>query len=666
MLTANVVFAIWFSYISADKLINNEERNNVALANTLSNWIWTNYGGFLSSAARLGKEEIINHKMTAKLDQGLVERTAALNIIKIKIYTLNGYTVFSSDMSQVAASKKGRHAFEQAKSGQVISKMAFRDKIYARKELIENRNILSSYIPIIYGKDKQIVAVLEMYKDVSNLTSDIRQTREKIIIAVATGLAILFTILFFVVKRADSIIRIYNKEQQYNTAKIEHQAYHDALTGLPNRVLFLDRLEHAMIHAKTENLLVALLFIDLDRFKQVNDRLGHESGDALLVEISKRIRDCTRPADTVARLSGDEFTVVLEGLRTIDLAMSFASRIIQALEKPVTIGCNKVSISCSIGIAVYPFEDDTSQTLIQKADSAMYYAKKKGKNNYHFYSPGTLQTSSPETNLEQDLINALDKNQLELYYQPKINLNDWKMLGMEALLRWNHPTKGYISPTEFIPILEENGLINKVGQWVIEEACRQNKEWIDSGLPPLRVAVNISSIQLNRIDFTDTVFSTLEKTGLDPGHLELELTESGLLTDIDANIEMFKQLRERGIRLALDDFGTGYSSLSYICKLPIDVIKIDREFINQISSNRETRSVVTAILSFAHGLRLDVVAEGVETSEQLLFLNAMRCTYAQGFLLSHPLPVDEFEKLYRAGGNFEHLAENIRKEWQTG
>lgn len=661
----SLVFGAWFSYISSEELIANEQRNNIALARTLSKWIWPQYGAFLSSAAKLGKQTLIHHPLTKQLDQAIMERTAELNIIKIKIYDLNGYTVFSTDPSQTGDMKLGQASFAAARNGTVVSKLAFRDKIYARTELIENRNILSSYMPIIYGKDGKIVAVLEIYKDVSLLIDDINLTQKRIILAVTSGLIILFAILFFLIRHADQIIRSYNKEQQNNTARIEHQAYHDALTGLPNRILFLNRLEHAMAHALTEHNLIAIMFIDLDRFKQINDSLGHETGDELLIEVARRIKACSRPADTVTRLAGDEFTVILEGLRTVDLAISFAQRIIHSLEKPVVIGTHQISCTCSIGIALYPFEDDTAQGLIQKADTAMYFTKQRGRNNFHFYTPGSDHIPDSQLALEKELILAIEKNQFELYFQPKINLDTMSMQGMEALLRWNHPHKGIIYPADFIPALEETGMINQVGQWVIEQACRQNRKWIDSGLPPLRVAVNVSNIQLNRGDFAETVFAILDKTGLEPKWLELELTESGLMADIDANIHMFNKLRNKGIKLALDDFGTGYSSLSYICKLPIDVIKIDKEFVQQISNDKQNQSIVTAILSFAHGLRLEIVAEGVELAEQVVFLQAMRCNMAQGYLFSHPLPADGFEKLCRSDKHLRQLATDIRQNAMT-
>lgn len=665
MVSSSLVFSTWFSHISSENLINNEERNNVALAKTLSRWIWPEYGSFLTSASKLAKEDLLKHPQLYTLDKTLMDHTASLGVLKIKIYDLDGYTAYSSDRSQVGASKKGRKSFELARSGQIVSKLAFRDKIYARKELIENRNVLSSYIPVQYGSSNKIVAVLEIYKDVSLLVQDISLTQKRFVTAVSSGLFILFAILFFVIRHADQIIRCYNQEQQNHTARFEHQAYHDALTGLPNRVLLLDRLEHAMLHAQAENHLIAIMFIDLDRFKAINDSLGHNLGDELLIEISSRIKTCTRPADTVARLAGDEFIVILERLQTVDLAISFAERIINALSKPVLLGSKKVNCTCSIGISLFPFEDDNSQTLIQKADIAMYNAKQRGRNNFHFYSTDLSKLPDRHLSLENELIQAIELNQFELYFQPKIDFKSMNMQGMEALLRWRHPEKGIIPPLDFIPVLEESGLINQVGQWVIEEACRKNKNWMDAGLPPLRVAVNISNVQLNQNDFADRVCNILEKTGLEAQYLELELTESGLLADVDSNIERFNKLRDKGITLALDDFGTGYSSLSYICRLPVDVIKIDKEFIHQISSDRQNRSVVTAILSFAHGLRLNIVAEGVETAEQLVFLNAMRCTTAQGYLLSRPLPANEFEELYRKGISFAHLFNDINKQWNT-
>ena len=659
---------LWYRFerIFTDNLIVMEEHNNVALALMLSQSIWPEYKAFLSTASGLSASKLEKHPVIVRLDKTLTDITSGTGVIKIKIYDLKGFTTYSSDFDQIGKSKQGTDDFEAAKQGNTVSKLAFRDRFYARKELLKNRNVLSSYIPIVRGPDHKIEGVFEIYKDVSDLLEKIRITQKGIFVDILASTGILFIILFFVVRRADTIIQSYYKAQQSNTEKIEHQAYHDSLTGLPNRSLFLDRLEHAMAHAAAENHIIALMFIDLDRFKQINDTLGHDKGDQLLIEVARRIRDCSRPADTVARLAGDEFMVIVESLKTVDLAIAFAQRILHALEKPISLDKHDVICSCSIGITLYPFEDDTPQTLIQKADAAMYYAKQRGRNNYHFFTPDVNQVPNTQHELENDLVHALDKGQFELHYQPKVCLSSWRMQGMEALLRWQHPQRGIVAPNDFIPLLEENGLINKVGQWVLYEACRLNKKWQDSGLPPMRVAVNVSSLQFNRDDFYDVVMDALDRSGLAPDYLELELTESGVLTDVEQNVQLFTRLREKGITIALDDFGTGYSSLSYLCKLPIDVLKIDREFIHQITHNRENRSIVTAILSFAHGLRLDVVAEGVETAEQLLFLNALRCTSAQGFLLSHPLTAEKFEQLYRSNHDFESLVNKIRKQWQSG
>jgi len=659
MITASILLSISTRLILVNNLIKSEELNSLSITQLLSNSVLLNFEEFLNQAGSLSANEIRQHSKTIALNDFIQKKTKGLNILKIKIYNLDGYTIFSSDFSQIGKSKKNHPSFLKAVKGNVISKLSFRDKIYAQKELITNRNLISSYIPIwIEGKD-EIQGVFEVYKDVTNLIYDTKTTQIKIFAIVFGILSIVFIVLYFVINNADKIIKEFNQQKEEETEQIKNMAFYDSLTGLPNRVLFLDRLEHSLQLASRTQRLVVLMFLDLDRFKQVNDNLGHEAGDTLLKIVTERLQKCVRTGDTLSRISGDEFTILVENIHNIEISTTIAQRIVSSIAKPYFINNSEVYITCSIGLSVYPFNDDDANSLMKKSDAAMFYSKSCGRNNFHYYTPDMLQHGSHRFELESDLSAAIETSQFQLYFQPKVSLSNLKMSGMEVLLRWEHPSQGSISPDIFLPILEETGLIAKVGTWVIQESCRLTKEWNDKGETPISVSVNVSAIQFNQQNFVSSIETILLETGLNPGLLELELTERCLMENTEENIEVMTNLKQLGVKLTIDDFGTGYSSLNYICRLPIDALKIDRSFISNLMDSSEKRSVVTAIISFAHGLKLNIVAEGIENLEQLTFVKAMRCTTAQGYLLSRPLSQDQFERMYSSSYNFNDSLELI-------
>ena len=664
IVVTSLLLGIWVRHISVGNLIQSEERNNIVLTQVLANSIRPKFHKFIFNSSQLSIEDIRLDPKIKAMDNIIREQVRGLHVIKIKVYNLDGLTIFSSDFKQIGESKKIHASFQQAISGEVVSKLSFRDKIYAQDELIQNRNIISSYVPIRTGLNNDIEGVFEVYKDVTPIIADIDAIQKKVIAGVVSTLLSLFLVLYFLVRHADKIIMKQSHAQQKITEKVSHVAFYDSLTGLPNRILFLERLEHALQVAVRSQKLVVLMFIDLDRFKQVNDNLGHEAGDQLLRQVASRFNGCIRTGDTVARISGDEFTILLENLLNIELATAIAQRVINEMGQSFHLGDNEVFVTCSIGLSIYPFDDDNASSLVKKADTAMYYSKSHGRNNYHYYSPKMLRHGSQQFEIEKDLNNAIINSEFLVYFQPKINLTDMNMNGMEALIRWKHPDKGLISPVEFIPVLEETGMIIQVGEWVLRESCRRTKQWLDEGFAPLRVAVNVSGIQFHQQGFFDMVTSVLDETGLDAKYLELELTESCLIEDADRNIDMMGALKKIGVVFTIDDFGTGYSSLSYLCKLPVNTLKVDRGFLQDMTINREKRSIITAIISFAHSLNMDVVVEGVETSQQLIFVSAMRCTAVQGFLLSKPLSVDEFYSLLKTGGSFKYVIESLHNDME--
>lgn len=431
--------------------------------------------------------------------------------------------------------------------------------------------------------------------------------------------------------------------------QIAHSAHHDFLTGLPNRTLLNDRVSQAIALAARHMKKIAVLSLDLDGFKHINDSLGHPVGDKLLQSISKRLVDCVRVSDTVSRQGGDEFVVLLSEVERSEDAAIIAKKILQAVAESHSIDQHDFHVATSIGVSVYPDDGADGATLIKNADTAMYQAKENGRQSFQFFKPSMNARAVERHSMEENLRRAVERREFTLHYQPKINLRTGEITGAEALIRWNHPIRGPVSPAQFIPVAEESGLILPIGNWVLREACRQARAWADASLPLISMAVNISAMQLRDEKFLEGVFATLKDTGLDPRFLELELTESVLMKHAESTEFILKTLRTSGVQLTVDDFGTGYSSLSYLRKFPIDALKIDQSFVRQITTTPEETTIVTAVISMGRSLKLRVVAEGVETEEELAFLQARQCDEAQGYYFSRPVTPELFAKLLETG-----------------
>jgi diguanylate cyclase (GGDEF)-like protein/PAS domain S-box-containing protein len=444
-------------------------------------------------------------------------------------------------------------------------------------------------------------------------------------------------------------------ERKVAEERVQSLAYYDALTGLPNRILLRDRLSQALATARRQKHKVALLFLDLDRFKIINDSLGHSVGDLLLQDVAGRLRNCARDQDTVARLGGDEFLIVLTNVNDIPDAAVAAERFMDAMTAGFVIQSHSLSVGCSLGISIFPEHGADSETLIKHADAAMYSAKDGGRNNFQFFTADMNAQAVERLTLENGLRLALDKKELFLMYQPQMDIATGKISGLEALLRWQHPDLGLVPPDKFIGIAENSGLILSIGEWVLRTACRQARQWQDEGISAASLAVNVSAVQFRHEGFCELIRRVLRETGLAPQYLELELTESLLLANADVTLSVLQELKAMGLTLAIDDFGTGYSSFSYLRRFPISKLKIDRSFVRDVAVNPDDAAITTAIISMAKSLNLKLIAEGVENEEQMSFLRAHHCDEIQGYYFSKALTVDQVADKLRADASEEHV-----------
>lgn len=435
-------------------------------------------------------------------------------------------------------------------------------------------------------------------------------------------------------------------ERRLYQARIEQQANFDTLTGLANRSLLNDRLQQSILAAQRHGAQIAVAFIDLDRFKFVNDSLGHHYGDRLLKATAERLKNCVRECDTVARLGGDEFVLLITGERGEDALTHVMERVLLAVSQPWVIEAGEFNVTGSIGIAVYPADGQDAETLLKNADSAMYRAKESGGNSFHFFTNELNILITERLEMESKLRRALERQQFLLHYQPRVDLGSGRIIGAEALIRWHVPEQGMIPPGRFIPLAEETGLIVPIGRWVLKTACAQIKAWQRAGLPPIVVSVNVSARQFRHDNIVATVAEVLEEADLDPKYLEIELTESVVMHDAAKLAAMLDQLKRLGVQIAVDDFGTGYSSLSYLKRFPVDRLKVDRSFVQDIASDRDDATIVRTIIALGHNLGLKVVAEGVETEQQVKFLRQNHCDEMQGYYFGIPMSADEFQQLF--------------------
>ncbi len=626
-------------------LVAHESRANVDLTRAFSNHVWSHFREFVLNSNGRSRESLTADPIQQRLRAEVVDTMRGLKVVKIKIYNLDGLTVFSTDPAQIGEDRRKNAGFMKALEGQAISSVTHRDTFDAFEGQISKRDLVSSYIPVRNEATQVTEAVFEVYSDVTEMLATQRWAQWQVAGVLLVLQVALYLFLWLVVRKADGIIAAQTAMQAAKETEIRHQAHHDALTGLANRTYFIERLGESLTEARRSQRTGALLFIDLDRFKMVNDSLGHAAGDMLLKTVAHRIRGCLRESDLLFRLGGDEFTVIAMEIPAAESAALLARRIIASVSAPVTLYGNNVSVGASIGIALFPGDGEAPEQLVKNADAAMYNAKQQCRGTHTYYQKGMNERAMHRLSLESDLKQAFREGELVLYYQPLVDAATRRIVAVEGLLRWNSPTRGLVQPANFITVLEEADMMQLIGEWVLRSACLQQRQWEAEGLQPIRVSVNVSARQFQSAEFPGIVARVLNETGVDPSAIELELTESLLITNPDQARETFAALKGLGVRTSIDDFGTGYSSLSYLREFAVDCLKVDRSFVRDVAKNPRDAAVAMAIIQLARALGISVVAEGVETEAQAAFFADAGCAELQGYLFSHPLPVAQLGRL---------------------
>ena len=668
---AAVLLGTLYREVSVRQLTMLAEDRNVAMAQVFENVLGESLAELM--AASVGKDGSM--LVDAEESQAMQASVGALMhetaVVKVKIYNRLGVTIFSTDPSQFGESQLGSAGFKSALAGEVRSNLSHRDSMATFDGVLQNIDLLASHVPIS-SESRAVEGVFELFQDVTPFMTAYRRTLW-IVTAVVTGVfALLYLMQLMVVRRAQRILSEQAKrieaarssleiqvdarteelrgsnrqlrreinERREAESQLNYLAYHDPLTGLANRRYFIERLEASLVDAARKNNRLAVLFIDLDQFKQVNDSLGHGVGDELLISVAAGLCEHVGLIDMLARLGGDEFICVMEAVRTDEEAAILAREVIATFDAPFRLGEHELFLSASVGISIFPNDGNSVSDLLRNADSAMYRAKAMGRGQYHFYTPEMTRDAQERIQIETLLRRAVGNGELSVHLQPQVETKSGRLVGAEALIRWDSPELGSVAPGRFIPLAEDSGIIVGLGTWVLRETCLQVMRWKASGFELPQVSVNLSVKQLERPEFVDTLQKILGETGLEPSHLKLEITESVVMAVKDAH-GLLDRLRKIGVSLALDDFGTGYSSLSYLKMLPVQQLKIDRTFVFGIGVSSEDEAIIRSVMALARSLDFEVVAEGVETAEQAAFLSDLGCHQLQGFLHGRALaPVD--------------------------
>lgn len=646
LVLAAAALTLLFRGMLLDSLVEGETRSNVALTRTFANAIWPDYAEFVRGASGLAADEIVRRPEIRALDSQLRLLKSGTHVVKVKIYDDRGLTVYSTDVRQIGEDKSDNPGVRSALAGVAASDITYRERFDAWEGALSQRNIIFTYVPVRLHQGTAVEAVMEIYSDVTPLVDGMARGLWLILGGVAAAMGLVYLVGLWSLMRYHRLLQGQESERAAQEERIRHQAYHDPLTGLPNRTSFNEHLVEALRRARRADRPLAVMFLDLDQFKRVNDSLGHDTGDRLLRVVAERLRGSLREVDPLFRMGGDEFTAILEDLRGPQEAAMVAQRMIDAVREPLQLHGQDMQISASIGVAMRDGDELSAEHLVKSADTAMYRAKELGRNRFAFFTAELNERVASQLRLEAELRRALREGEFVLHYQPRVSSADGRMTGVEALLRWAHPERGLIEPAHFVPALEDTGLIVPVGEWVLETAARQVAAWNAGAAAPLRVSVNLSSRQFRSDSLVAGVARAIEASGLRPELLEVELTESLLMENNEHAVELMHRLKATGISIAIDDFGTGYSSLAYLKRFPIDRLKIDRSFVRDLATSRKDAAIIEAICALAQSLGLGLVAEGVEEAHQAEFLRARYCTEMQGYLFGRPMPASVLEELH--------------------
>ena len=649
-LLSTVVLTAFLGYLYRQTVINHmiqhKVEEHIALSHMLAANLWQEFSEYAPSIETLTADELLRHPEVREFERSVQERADGFKVLQVDIYAPNGQRIFSTLRESVGEYAATRSGVSEALAGHTSTKRLYEERKDALNESAPGQEVIVNFLPLYNQEQTSVVAVAEIHSDLTKAIAGIDRNQIKAYVVIAISLGMLSIVLLMIVRRADRQMTQHAAHIESQQRLIEHQTYHDALTGLPNLKLFRDRLQHAIQLADQRELLMAVLVVNLHRLKHISDTFGHSVGDSLLLEAVDRLRKYVRGCDTLARATGDEFYLMLESIAVIYEVEEIAAQIIEEFSAPAIADGHELFITSSIGIAMFPFtEDEDVDTLLKKANAAMYHANEAGRNTYRFYDHRMSHHIASRFSMESALRRAIEREEFELFYQPVVHLKTGKIVAVEALLRWRSPEMGMVSPLDFVPLLEETGLIMPVGNWVLETACAQTVAWQQQGIGDLKVNVNVSAVQFSRKEIAIQVRNAIDQSGLMPHLLDLEITESLLIDNIGNAMQILDVLNDMGISLSIDDFGTGYSSLAYLKRMPIGTLKIDRSFVCDLNADADDAAIVDAVCKMAGSLRFKVTAEGVETREQLNVLREMGVDAIQGYFFSRPLPVADITKL---------------------
>jgi diguanylate cyclase (GGDEF)-like protein len=636
-----LVLVGFYRYIAVANLKAQETSFNVSIARSLSATLWPYYAEFVHEARIMPGEALAATPQFQAMHRAITDRMRGLRVLKVKIYDIDGRTVFSTDPAQIGEIRADSPAFARVLTGEPSSELTLRGQTGTFGEA-SDVDVLSSWIPIRRDENGPVEGGFEIFSDVTAMVRDIERTSYTIVAGVTVLLLLLYVFLLAVVRRADRLISAHeHADRRRQQTRMEHLTRYDALTDLPNRSHFMNLLTEAVNRARRDGERLGIIYLAVDRFKLVNDSLGHEYGDHTLIEFARRLRAELGEEPVIGRMGGDQFAVFDRSLGIPRNARTVAENLLARCSEPMVIGGRELVLTASLGLATLGPGAEDAETLVENAISAMRKAKRAGRNGYAVFTPEPGTRPHERLGLEMDLRRALGAGQFVLHYQPRVDTRTGRVCALEALLRWHHPDRGMLMPTEFVPLIEDMDLMVPVGAWVLEEACRQTRAWHDAGYEEIRISVNVSLRQFLAGSLVEIVRAALASSGLDSASLELEITESVLADDLATARAVATELRMLGVQIAVDDFGTGYSALSYLVHFPVDCLKIDRMFVNDLPHDKGHVALVKAVAAMAAGLGLTSVAEGVENREQYELLRELGYTEVQGYWLGSPWFAEE-------------------------